>query len=413
MNRPLKTFTGNLVSRKHFKKQKLNVNMGEIIVDEEIFSALFVKTWQQNAVKYFKVIELYKTINNVSEIARRISHSKKTVQEWLSGKQTPYIVKAIDELKRNSLLPLRENHKSKTFNMFIELFAFVYGDGSLKRNLGGVDLFGQKKDLMLLKNRIDRMFSFRTRISIVNSPSIITTERNGVIYKREINSFGYRLSINSAQLAKLLYLAGAPKGDKITQGVSIPSWLMNASRETKRRFLSVLFGNELQCPCIRAKNAFSCAQLGFHKIEAKERDLHAFLKQIKLLLNEFGISTSHIAAEKCRTIRKDGNRSMKLSFLINSHSPNILRLFNEIPFKYDEGKQRRFAKAVETFLENSQHLKYEWHLYEKVMNMHKNGLGRRTIFKRLQLPKKYFYRINAWIHYGQKPLYYVERLLFI
>jgi len=44
--------------------------------------------------------------------------------------------------------------------------------------------------------------------------------------------------------------------------------------------------------------------------------------------------------------------------------------------------------------------------------MHSQGLGRRKIFKKLELPKKYFYKINAWIHYNQKPLYYEEKLMF-
>ena len=404
--------SGNPLSQSDYKAQKADTNMGGVIVDEEQFGILFSKMWQQNAIKYYKAIELYRTIDNASDIARCIKHSKTTVRAWLTGNQTPYIIKGIEELKGNNLLPLKENPKSGIFNLFIEIFAFVYGDGSLKGNLGGVDLFGQKQDLIRLKNRIDQIFSFKTKISIVNSPSVITKERKGIIYTRKSAGLGHRLSINSAQLAKLLYLAGAPKGDKITQEVSIPKWLMTASIETKRRFLSVLFGNELQCPYIRAKNAFTPAQLGFHKIESKKEDLRAFLMQIKFLLGEFSISTSSVAEENCRTIRKDGNRSLKLYFSINSHSPNILRLFKEIPFKCVEEKQKRFTQAVKLFLQNSQHLKYEWGLYEKVMQMHDTGLGRRTIFKQLQLPRKYFYKINHWIHYGRKPLYYDGRAVF-
>jgi len=130
------------------------------------------------------------------------------------------------------------------------------------------------------------------------------------------------------------------------------------------------------------------------------------------LLKEFEISTSPITFEKSRTIKKDGNRSMKIYFSIDSHSPNILRLFKEIPFMYAKEKQERFTKEVDKFLKNSEHLNNEWKLYEKVMQMHSQGLGRRKIFKKLELPKKYFYKINAWIHYNQKPLYYEEKLMF-
>ena len=73
---------------------------------------------------------------------------------------------------------------------------------------------------------------------------------------------------------------------------------MNGSKDTKRAFLSVLFGNELQCPYLRAKNVFSCSQFALHKIERKEKDLRIFLFQLKILLKGFGISSSYIFSEK-------------------------------------------------------------------------------------------------------------------
>ena len=114
----------------------------------------------------------------------------------------------------------------------------------------------------------------------------------------------------------------------------------------------------------------------------------------------------------CRTIKKSGEHSMKLYFSIDSHAPNILCLFKKLPFKYAEEKQTKFANSVETFLQKSAWLKQEWELYEKVIMLHDSGLGRRTIFEKLQLPKEYFYKINHWIHYGQKPLYYTKRACF-
>ena len=387
--------------------------MPEIIVDEEKFLSLFSIAAQHNAKNYYKAVELNKTVKNCSEIARQINQSKRTVAEWISGQKIPHAVLAMNEMKNNELLPLLENPDSETFNLFVEIFAFVYGDGSLKKDLGGIDLFGQEADLALLQKRIEATFTFNTKIVKCHHPSIITKENKGIISKQQVGGFAYTLRIHSAQLAKLLYLAGTPKGDKVSQAVSIPEWLMNSSKETKRRFLSVLFGNELQCPYIRTKNAFSSATLAFHKIESREKDLDFFLSQIRILLKEFGVSTSPIASEKCRTIRKDGNRSLKLYFHIDSHSPNILRLSKETPFKYAEAKQKRFEKAVQAFLENSQHLKQEWELYKKVMQMHDSGLGRRTIFKQLKLPKNYFYKINAWIHYGNKPLYFDSKDVFI
>jgi len=366
----------------------------KIIVDEDKFFSLFSLRDRKNAKNYYGAIELSKTIKNKSKIARTINQPKRTVHSWIKNEQIPIAVRAINELKSNNLLSLIEN-KSSAFNLFVDVFAFIYGDGSLKKDLFGFDLFGQKQDLLLLKRKFDEQFDFNSKICENKVTSEITKENKGVVSTKPVIGSCYRLRIYSAVFAKLLYLAGAPKGDKVSQPTFVPSWLMNSSKETKRRFLSVLFGNELQCPQLRAKNAFISSQFGLHKIESKKTDLKIFLEQIKQLLNEFGISTSPVAFEKSRTVRKDGDLSMKLYFHIDSHSPNVLCLFKEIPFKYAEEKQKRFEEAVQLFLKSSKHLKQEWKLYEKVLQMRSDGFGRRTIFKKLELPKKYFYKINA------------------
>lgn len=399
-----------------FKNEKPDTNMGEIIVDEETFLASFGEYNYKMAKKYFAACELNKQIKNFSEITRRINHStkdvsKKSVSEWLQGRQTPTAIKSLNFLKSINLMPLRKSNNSK-FLLFTELSAFLFGDGHLMKHLGGLMLSGSKPDLEKIGSKLAALYDINLSLKHNRANSTITKIKNGKISKQNVNGSCWNLYVGSSPLARLLYLAGVPIGDKVSISTKLPEWVMKGNRETKRTFLSVLFGNELQCPYIRAKNAFTCAQLGFHKIECKENDLRLFLTQIKLLLSKLGISSSSIAVENGRTIRKDGNRSMKLYFSIDSHSPNILRLFKEISFKYAEEKQRRFAKAVETFLQKSEWLKREWELYEKVMRMHESGLGRRTIFKLLQLPQKYFYRINAWIHYGHKPLYYSERSLF-
>jgi hypothetical protein len=412
MNRPLKTFTGSPLSRSGYKGQKSTFAMGEVIVDEETFLASFGERQYQIAKKYLAACELNKHVKNFSEIARQTDYPKTTVAYWLTGKTIPIAIKALNSLKSLNLMPLIESN-NKEFVLFTESAAFLFGDGHLMRHLGACTLFGQKADLEDIALKISKIYGLKPKVNFFHTDSTITKISNGKITKTRSAGSCWRLNLNCSPLARLFYLAGVPVGDKVSISTRMPIWVMNGGKETKRAFLSVLFGNELQCPFIRAKNAFTCAQLAFHKIESKKEDLKIFLKQIKILLTEFGISTSRIAAEKCRTIRKDGNRSMKVYFSIDSHGPNILRLFNEIPFKYDKGKQGRFAKSVKTFLQNSQNLKYEWHLYEKVMKMHENGLGRRTIFKKLQLPQKYFYKINAWIHYGYKPLYYNEKLLFV
>ncbi len=411
MNHSFYSTSGTPLFQSGFKEQKQGSIMDEIIVDEETFLTSFGEYRYQVAKKYLAVIELSKRIKNCSEIARQLNQPKRTVANWIRGDNVPRAIRALNFLKLVNLLPLKKTN-TKAFALFVELTAFLFGDGHLMKHKYNFTLFGQKTDLDYIGAKLVDVYNLKPKMDYLSTNSTITKINNGKIIKRHSTGSCWRLHVSSSPLARLLYLAGAPVGDKVSTLTSVPHWVIHGDKEIKRTFLSVLFGNELQCPYIRAKNAFTCAQLGFHKIENKEDDLRLFLSQIKLLLNEFGISTSPIAAEGYRTIRKDGTKSKKLYFSIDSHSPNILKLFKEIPFKYAEEKQKRFAKAVETFLQKAPALKYEWELYEKVIQMHESGLGRRTIFKKLQLPAKYFYRINAWIHYGQKPLYYDEKWVF-
>jgi len=403
--------SGNPLSQSDYKWKKSDAYMEKIIVDEETFIASFGAYHYKMAEKYKAACELNKQIKNSSEIARQLNHSNKTINAWLHGKQTPIAIKSLNSLKAINLMPLKESN-SRRFILFTELAAFLFGDGHLMKHLGAFTLFGQRADLEKIKVKLIRLYKIYPKSNYLESNSEITKIMSGEVRKNRPSGGCWRLNANNSSLARLLSLADVPVGDKVSIPTRVPEWVMAANKETKRHFLGVLFGNELQCPYIRAKNAFTSVQLGFHKIESKKEDLRAFLVQIKLLLSEFGISTSSVAEENCRTIRKDGNRSLKLYFAINSHGPNILRLFKEIPFKCAEGKQKRFANAVEKFLKDSQWLEGEWNLYGVVMEMHRNGFGRRTIFKKLQLPKKYFYKINAWIHYSHKPLYYDNKELF-
>jgi hypothetical protein len=403
--------SGSPLFQRGFKEQKPVVIMNDFIVDDETFLASFGAYRYQLAKKYLAAIELSKIIKNCSEIARQVNQPKRTVIDWIRGKKIPRAIRALSFLKSINLMPLQGSNAQR-FTLLVELTAFLFGDGHLMKHLGGFALFGQKADLECIGTKLECLYNLKPKLDYLKTNSVITKINKGKICKSHVSGFGWRLCLGSSSLARLLYLAGAPVGDKVSVTTCVPEWVMHGDKEIKRTFLSVFFGNELQCPYLRAKNAFTSAQLGLHKIESKEEDLKAFLMQIKEMLDEFGVSTSPVAAEAYRTVRKDGNLSKKLYFHIDSHSPNILRLFKEIPFKYAEKKQRRFAEAVNKFLQDSLWLKQEWELYEKVIGLHENGLGRRTIFKELQLSKKYFYRINHWIHYGQKPLYYCEKKVF-
>lgn len=400
--------TGNPLFKLVFKPLDLKLFMENLIVDEELFLNSFGQRQHDFAKKYLFACKLSQDINNHSEIARKINHNAKTVSAWLRGVQTPIAIKSLNFLKSINLMPLKKSN-SQEFILFTEITAFLFGDGHLTKNLGNFILFGQKLDLEKISAKINKTYCIQGKLKHAPSNSEIVRIVNEKMTKKSVVGVCWSLSVNNSPVSRLLNLAGAPLGDKVSALTRVPTWIMSGDKELKRIFLKVIFGNELQCPCLRAKNAFSSSQLGLHKIESKEQDLRIFLEQVRKILKEFNISTSQINVENTKTVRKDGNLSKKLYFSIDSHSPNILRLFKEIPFSYAEEKQKKFSNEVKIFLRYSAYLEKDWKLYEQAIKMHDEGFGRRTIFKKLQLPKRYFYKINSWIHYGNKPLYYDEK----
>ena len=352
---------------------------------------------------------LFVSCNNRSEIARQLGFPSRTINYWCNGELNPVGLKQLNFLVDKGLLPLNDEN-NESFELFVELFSFVFGDGHLSKDLGHVYFVGELNNLKILKNKINEIWGLETKLSIHKSKSVIKRlDKNGNLKIKTVCGVGNRLTIKSSAISRLLYLAGAPKGNKVSQRFLIPSWVIESNLRVKRKFLGVLFGNELGCPKLRAKNAFSCAQFALHKVDKYEKNILAFMDQVKNLLGEFGINSSKTMFEKGMTIRIDGSKSSKCYFNIDSESSNILKLYKEIPFLHANNKQKRFDWCVEKFLDKTQKFEKDWEIYDAVQQLHGCGLGRRKIFKKLNLPKNYFYKINAWIHYGNRPKHYAAR----
>lgn len=383
--------------------------MNPVIVSEEHFINSFDSRQANYARKYLQAKKLFQSINNMSEVSRLIKMPKRTVIEWLSGAKTPICIKQMNALKTMDLMPLFESDNKK-FILFLDIFAFVFGDGHLCNSLGSMRLSGCKKDLLLIKQKIESLWGinciFEKEVSGSNVTRIL---RDGKIITMKIKGSSYVISIDSSSLSRLIFVAGAPKGDKVKQKVVAPKWLMDSDLPTKKRFLGVLFGNELQIPSLRAKNAFTSIHLGFHKVDNLTENLHVFLRQIAGLLKEFKVLVSDVKLEDTKCLKKGGLIAYKSFIYFRSNPGNILNLFLNIPLLYADKKSIKFGKCVESFLEEFPMLEKNWLIYEQAIELHKQGLGHVRIFNKLGLAKNYLYKLNAWIYYNLKPKYYSDR----
>jgi hypothetical protein len=380
-----------------------------VLVSEEDFINSFDSRQVNYAQKYMQAKEIFQSIKNMSEVSRQVKMPKRTVIEWLSGAKKPICIKQMNALKTMGLMPLVESG-NKDFILFLGIFAFIFGDGHLCNSLGSMRLSGCKNDLRLLKQKIESLWGVNCGFEKEVCASTVTKiMRDGKVITKKIQGLSYVVSINSSSLSRLVFVAGAPKGDKVKQKVFIPKWLMDSDISTKRLFLGVLFGNELQIPSLRAKNAFTSVHLGFHKVDNLTNNLHVFLRQIKSLLKEFEVFVSDVKIEDTKCLKKGGLISFKSFIFFKSNPANVLNLFLKIPILYAGKKSIKFEKCVKSFLEEFPIFEKDWLIYEKAIELHKQGLGHVRIFNKLGLPKNYLYKLNAWIYYDLKPKYYSER----
>lgn len=360
-----------------------------IIVNEEDILETYSSRQQQLAYEYLKAIEvLRKNKNpNLCKMSKRFNIPYTTLKHWILEDTTPFPIRAIEYLKSRGLLPLVVEPSSNTFITFIRCFAFVFGDGHICQRFESTQLSGNYDDLVKLKHEVE------TNLKI---------ETGDEIYESSKNS--YRFNISNTAFARLLYGAGAPKGDKTIQDLLLPEWLLKSKKCVKREFLSVLFGNELSTP--RKQGSYPCtiqaSEFAINKnINLKENAIR-YLSQIRnVLKKEFNIECGKATKVDDLTLRKDGSRNYKFSFNILGNVLNTLRFYIEFSLSYATQKQRKFDKLIEVIEEHVIKELEKCHLYRKAIYLrNRHNWGSSKIAKHINFPNT---TIGCWIYHNSKP----------
>jgi intein/homing endonuclease len=109
---------------------------------------------------------------------------------------------------------------------------------------------------------------------------------------------GVRQQQFSAKVGRTLHSYGAPKGSKIHQDLSIPTWIRTGPENVKASFLSAIFDDdgyfrdERNCMQIAQKHA---------KIKTLEDSLINYLQEISQLFDDLGIRTSEVKDDQEKT----------------------------------------------------------------------------------------------------------------
>jgi|TARA_Y100000310_G_C20542608_1_gene744044 intein/homing endonuclease len=198
----------------------------------------------------------------------------------------------------------------------------IMGDGHLDNKYTLYFISSNKNDLKLLCNLIIRNFKI--------SPYRIS------IKKRIVKGVSYLLRVNCAYLGRILYLLGAPKGNKTKTAFDLPKWIL-ANKILKKRFLQALLEDELTTIKIEKCNYSVCPRLKLAKKEELIPNLRDFMQQVKDVIESFGVQCSHIS----NPVNGNNTDSLELYFHINQNKKNIIKFKEEIGFRLNQDKIRK------------------------------------------------------------------------
>lgn len=361
-----------------------------IIVDENKFVATYCD-YQQNCVKEHAIATNLRGKLAPYEISDKYNISKGRLNHWFNAQKIPRPLRAINCLKQKDFLPLKIEETEK-FKTILRLFSWMYGDGTLGKADCYISLTGQKEDLEVFAKEIEKNLGFETRITFVQ------TKGNGIAYHLEVQGDGNRL------LGRLLYAMGAPIGDRVKQVFYLPEWLINSPKWVKKEFLEILFANELQTPILDKNKISAVKSMNLRLSKDKKLMEHhkKFLSQIKELISEFDLDTSDISIESGEFLRKDGIISKAAGFPILTNHINFLKFANTFNLKYCKSKQESIEKVKKKVIEELSKEIRITKLYDKAMEMKKQGHGLAKTSRTLNLE---YGRIKSWFG-GSKPIHY-------
>lgn len=216
-----------------------------------------------------------------------------------------------------------------------QICGHLMGDGYLRvtKKVGGrVKFFGDSAKLKKLAKLYQLLF-----------------KRHIPLVKRKRSNFpGYKLEITDSVVARCLSKIGVPAGDKVISKFGIPNWILASSKEVKRRFLQAIFDDELEGLYQDKYKLGSWKGLRLRMNKNSRLSWHSlvFFQQIRDLLSEFRIRTSKPKIYCTESyLRKDGVRTVRLSFRILNNLKNRKQFLKEIGFIYSKVKQKSLVKS--------------------------------------------------------------------
>jgi len=203
-------------------------------------------------------------------------------------------------------------------NELASLLGHCFGDSSIDNKK--MEFNYVNKDLSLV-------------LSVISDVSKQFSPKTHNLYKQK--DCTYKVSFSNL-VGKILFLFGAPKGNKIDCKNPIPSWIMSGVPEIKLAFLKSLFDDD---GSVLFSKKYPAINVNLHltKLSIHEMDLRSFLQQVQVLLSDFSITSNgpYIARRYC----VDGKERTVLGIFISDFE-NIKKFDQIVGFSHKEKKSR-------------------------------------------------------------------------
>ncbi|MFQ6130083.1 MAG: hypothetical protein ACE5OT_04670 [Candidatus Hadarchaeaceae archaeon] len=309
-------------------------------------------------------------------------------------------------LRKRGLLPFKLD--SPHAARIARLLGHLFGDGTLSyakcgSGFGGkIIASGDPRDLQTIASDLKQLGFHVSPVQRYNRTSVISY-LNGKTH--EIAGGSNSVSCSSIALFTFFKALGAPVGDKSQSEHSVPHWIKTAPLWIKREFLAAFFGSELERPRFQ-DNCSSLHPPTFTlcKVKGKETFGLRFIKDLKNLLSDFGVSISSIST-RSSVLRKDGRKTVKFTAHLASNIQNLLNLYGKIGYRYQKGRECLARHVYQYLLVKKRRIEKTIKAYELTMKLRKAGytIGEITsILKARGFDWIKKHNVNYWISRGVK-----------
>ncbi len=363
-------------------------NKNSVVNYKDIIKTFEVKE-RTLALNYIKAKEMRKNAILLKNIAKSLSVPDQTIRGW-SSKTTPRTIHCINRLTTSNLLPLVPENTEK-FILFLKIFAWIFGDGHISDGFSLIVLAGDEKTIEPLYREIKSIFpSFKVGLK--------TVKTEGNYQGRKIKGMCTNLTIHDSPFARLLYAAGAPKGNKVIQKFRLPKWIFTVDKRFQAIFLGALWSTDGSKPVWSKGGFYLCFQMS--KSLKFKNEHERFLNFVRRLFKNIGVETSKVRWSKRPYQRKDGEVTDKAYFYVSTKAENFIKFYKNIPI-FNPKRHLEFERTysiVENKLKNKEGRR---ELFIKANVLYKNGFSLNEISKELKLP---YSTIKVWVRGLHKPI---------